>query len=153
MPPYITPMLSMLCLNCKIHYKYSNFCSSLKSFDISNTHQCSLITLMSNKAHPFLFSCNFKMILDTRKIRKNFFFMDSFRRSREFLLAFLLLSIFIYFYNFQTKNLISIYWAEKKHSAELISTLKCTFHCHRKVPVQIPFMLGFLYLPQYIPVV
>lgn len=70
MPPYITPMLSMLCLNFNIHCQYSNFRSLLKSFDISSTHQYNLIALMSNKAYPFLFSHNFKVILDTRKTRK-----------------------------------------------------------------------------------
>lgn len=39
LPPYITPILSMLCLNLNIHHQYSNFLSSLRSFNISNTHQ------------------------------------------------------------------------------------------------------------------
>lgn len=42
LPPSITPMLSMLCLNFNIHCQYSNFLSSLRSFDISNTHQYNL---------------------------------------------------------------------------------------------------------------
>lgn len=101
MPPYITPMLSMLCLNFNIHCEYSNCLSSLRSFDISNTHQYNFIAVISKKAYPFFFSHHFKVILDTIKTRKkqNFSWRVSGGQG-NFYLYFLLLSTFRYFYNF-----------------------------------------------------